>query len=137
MAVTKTILKNTRGEAVVKAYGSDGNITISLAELVNTEQSVASPVVNIVGVNFFGLSASIIHIKRGGTTILSYQGGGENHFSAGLGFVDSIENTSDIVVEISGAEAQVYIALRKAGGFVPFNEQAQFGAHDDPTKAGE
>lgn len=139
MAVEKAILKNTRGETVVKVYGSDGTGTISLStDLPNAEQSASgTQVVNITGVNFFGLSASIIHVKRGLTTIFSYQGGGENHFSAINGFVDTIENTEDITVEISGGEAQIYIALRKASGYVPFVESAQFGAHDDTTKAGE
>jgi hypothetical protein len=53
-----------------------------------------------------------------------------------IGYVDTQENTSDIVVTISGAEAHVYLTLRKVGGYATKVETAQFSIYDDVTQVG-
>jgi len=139
MAVTITVLKKTRGEVAIKAWGSAGSAVVSLAtDLLTSDQKVqGTPTVNIIGVNFYGVAETVIHIKRGTDTIMSWQGGGDNHFTGALGFVDTINNTTDITVEISGGEGQTYFSLRKASGYVSSSEEEIFGSHDDPTKYGE
>jgi hypothetical protein len=57
-------------------------------------------------------------------------------FAAGSGFVDNVENTSDIVVTIAGAEAQCYLTVRKASGYATKVEPATYGAYDDETRVG-
>jgi hypothetical protein len=57
-------------------------------------------------------------------------------FAAGSGFVDNIENASDITVTIAGAEAQCYLVLRKVSGYATKVETAVFGAYDDQTQVG-
>ena len=53
-----------------------------------------------------------------------------------MGFADTIQNTSDIVVTIAGAEAQLYLTLRKIGGYASKVETAVYGAYDDQTAVG-
>jgi hypothetical protein len=141
MAVVKTILKNTAQEAVVKIAGTAAAATIDLqTDILNASQALdgATQTVNIVGVQWVGLPSATITISRNSVNILTLPGGGADYmeFAAGNGFVDTIQNTSDIVVTIAEAEAQCYLILRKVGGYAPKIETAQFGAHDDESVVG-
>jgi hypothetical protein len=140
MAVAKTILKNTNQESVVKVAGTAASATITLStDLVASTQDVTSPptpVVNIVGVQWVGLSGSTITITRNSVNILTLPGGGADYIEFGAGFVDSIQNASDIVVTIAGAEAQCYLILRKVSGYYTKVETAVYGAYDDETRVG-
>jgi hypothetical protein len=53
-----------------------------------------------------------------------------------MGHRDSVQNTKDIVVTVSGAEAHIYLTLRKIGGYATKVETAEFGSHDDTTVVG-
>ncbi len=141
MAVTKTILKNTNNETVVKIAGTADGATIDLqTDLVSSTQAVsgATQTVTIAGVQWVGLPNSTIIITRNSVNVLTLPGGGADYmeFAAGSGFVDNIEATSDIVVNIAGAEAQCYLILRKTGGYASKVETAVFGAYDDQTAVG-
>jgi hypothetical protein len=141
MAVTKTILKNTNQETIVKVAGTAASATIDLqTDCLAAAQALdgATQTVNIVGFQFTGLASSTITIARNGTNIttLSSEGHDSIEFAAGNGFSDTIENTSDIVVSIAGAEAQIYLTLRKVGGYATKVENATYGAYDDPTRVG-
>ena len=141
MAVTKTILKNTNNETVVKIAGTAASTTIDLqTDLVASTQALdgATQTVNIAGVQWVGLSAATVTITRNSVNVLTLPGGGADYmeFAAGNGFVDTVENTSDIVVTIAGAEAQCYLVLRKVGGYATKVETAVFGAYDNQTTVG-
>jgi hypothetical protein len=141
MAVTKTVLKNTNQESVVKVAGTAAAATIDIsADLLASTQALdgATQTVNIVACKWCGLNNSTITITRNSVNILTLNGAdaGDLDFSAGYGFVDSIENTSDVVVTVAGAEAQVYLTLRKVGGYATKVETAVFGAYDDQTAVG-
>lgn len=141
MAVTKTVLKNTNNETIIKIAGTDGGATIDLQTdcLASTQAlSGATQTVNIAGCQWVGLPNAVISIARNSTTVLSLPGGGADsiEFAAGQGFVDTIQNTSDIIVTISGAEAQLYLTLRKVGGYATKVETAVYGAYDDETRVG-
>lgn len=141
MAVTKTILKNTNNEAVVKIAGTADGATINLStDLVATTQAVdgATQTVNIAGVHWVGLPNATITITRNSVNILTLPGGGADYmeFAAGAGFVDSIENTSNIIVNIAGAEAQCYLVLRKVSGYATKVETVVYGAYDDVSRVG-
>ena len=140
MAVAKTILKKTHQEACVKVAGTAASATIDLqTDILLSSQALdgATQTVNIVGVSWTGAVGSTITVARNGVTILTLAGeaAAEFDFNA-CGYVDSVENTSDIVVTIAGAEAQVYLVLRKVGGYASKIETATFGAHDDETAVG-
>ena len=141
MAVTKTVLKKTHQEAVVKVAGTAASATIDLAaDLLPAGQALdgATQTVNLVGLQYVGLASSTITITRNSVNILTLgaEGEGTIEFAAGAGFVDTIENTEDIVVTIAGAEAQAYLILRKVGGYATKIETATFGAYDDETAVG-
>jgi len=141
MAVVKTVLKKTHQEAVVKVAGTAAASTISLAsDLLPSSQALTSggtPTVNIIGAHWTGAPNSTITVVRGGVTVLSIPADQPTNFDfEGLGFVDTVGNTSDIVVTIAGAEAAVYLQLRKIDGYSSKVESAQFGALDDVTAVG-
>jgi hypothetical protein len=141
MAVTKTILKNTNNETVVKIAGTDGGATIDLqTDLVASTQALAgaTQTVNIAGVQWVGLQDAAITITRNSVNVLTLPGGGADYleFAAGNGFVDTVENTRDIVVNIAGAEAQCYLILRKVGGYATKVETAVFGPYDNESVVG-
>jgi hypothetical protein len=141
MAVTKTILKNTNQESVVKIAGTAAATTIDLSvDLLAATQSLdgASQRVNIAGIQWVGLANATITITRNSVNILTLPGGGADYieFAAGSGFVDTIENDSDIVVTIAGAEAQCYLILRKVSGYASKVETAVYGAYDNESAVG-
>ena len=140
MAVTKTILKKTHQEAVVKVAGTADSATIDLAaDLLPSGQALdgETQTVNITAVTWTGATGSLINISRGGANVLTLAGEAAAEFQFNeSGFVDSVDNTGDITVTISGAEAQVYVILRKVGGYATKIETATFGAYDDETAVG-
>ena len=141
MAVVKTVLKKTHQEAVVKVAGTAAASTISLAnDLLPSAQALTSggtPTVNIIGAHWTGAPSSTITVVRGGVTVLSIAADQPTNFDfEGLGFVDTVGNTSDIVVTIAGGEAAVYLQLRKTDGYSSKIETAQFGIYDDVTAVG-
>lgn len=141
MAVVKTVLKKTHQEAVVKVAGTAAASTISLAnDLLPSAQALTSggtPTVNIIGAHWTGAPSSTITVVRGGVTVLSITADQPTNFDfEGLGFVDTVGNTSDIVVTIAGGEAAVYLQLRKTDGYSSKVETAQFGIYDDVTAVG-
>ena len=135
MAVT--VLKNTNQEAVVKVSGA-GTGTINLTtDLTNAQQSVSgTPTVNIVTANWVGAPNSTIVISRGATVIMSIPADAPQLLDfTGQGYCDTIANTSNISVVVTG-EAAIYLTLRKVAGWIPFAESAVYGAYDDPTRVG-
>lgn len=141
MPVAKTVLKNTNQETVIKVAGTAASATIDLqTDCLAGAQALdgATQRVNIVGCQWVGLPDSVITIARNSVNILTLPGGGADYieFAAGSGFVDNIENASDIVVTISGAEAQCYLTVRKVSGYATKVEPATYGAYDDETRVG-
>lgn len=140
MAVTKTILKNTNNETIIKIAGTAGSATIDLqTDCVAATQTTsgATQTVNITAVTWTGLTGSSITVARNSINVLSLAGeaAAELQFNE-QGFVDTIENTSDLVVTIAGAEAQCYLILRKVSGYATKVETAVFGAYDNETVVG-
>jgi hypothetical protein len=141
MAVTKTIIKNTNQETIVKVGGTAGSATIDLQTdcLATTTQALdgATQTVNIVGVAQAGLLNSAVTITRNAVPVLALAPENSGKLILNdIGYVDTQENTSDIVVNISGAEAHVYLTLRKVGGYATKVETAQFSIYDDVTQVG-
>lgn len=141
MAVAKTVLKKAHQEAVVKVAGTAASATISLvSDLLHSNQVLiagGTPTVNIIGANWTGATNSTITVVRNGVTILSIVGDQPSSIDfEGLGFVDNVNNTSDIVVTIAGAEAAVYLRLRKVDGYNTKIETGIYGSYDDETRVG-
>jgi hypothetical protein len=141
MPVTKTVLKNTNNETIVKIAGTAAAATIDLqTDCLASTQAIdgATQTVNIAGCQWVGLPTATITITRNSVNILTLPGGGADtiDLAAGSGYVDTINNTDDIVVTIAGAEAQLYLTLRKVGGYATKVEEAVYGAYDDRSRVG-
>lgn len=141
MAVTKTVLKKTHQEAIVKVAGTAAAATIDLGDdLLPSTQVLdgSTQTVNITGVTWTGATGGVISISRNSVVIMTLlaETSGELDFGGQDMVPDTIQNISDIVVTISGAQAECWLKLRKVGGYKTTVEPEQFGSHDDPTVAG-
>jgi hypothetical protein len=141
MAVTKTIIKNTNQETVVKVGGTAGSATIDLqTDCLASTQALSgdTQTVNIISSVHTGLLNSAITVTRNAVPVLAIAAENNGKILLNdIGFVDTQENTSDIVVTIAGAEAHIYLTLRKVSGYATKVETAQFSIYDDTTKVGE
>jgi hypothetical protein len=144
MPTVKTVIKKTHQEAVVKVAGTAAAETISLAsDLLPTGQVLdgGTQTVNIVGVTWTGATNGIITIGRGvagATTVMTLQANaaGSLEFGGQMMLPDTIANTTDIVVTISGAQAECWLRLRKSGGYKTTYEPEVFGPYDNQSAAG-
>jgi hypothetical protein len=107
MAVTKTVLKNTNQESVVKVAGTAAAATIDIStDLLASTQALdgATQTVNIIGLVWTGATDGIITITRNSVVITTLQANaaGMLFFDGQSMIPDTIQNTSDIVVTISG-----------------------------------
>lgn len=138
MALTYAVIKKTNQEAVVKFWGTDDNVTVTLASdlLAATQEVTGTPSANIVTMAWTGLVGSTIKIERGTNliTFVSGEGSDELDFN-GLGFNDNISSESDIKVTVAGT-AQLYLVVRKTAGYSTKVEPATYGQYDDPTQVG-
>ena len=141
MAVVKTVLKNTNQEAVVKVAGTAAAATIDLSvDLLAASQALDgdTQTVNIAGLVWTGAIGGIITITRNSVVIASLQSNaaGALDFTGQMMIPETIGNTSDIVVTISGAQAECWIRLRKVSGYATKVEYATYGSYDDETRVG-
>lgn len=144
MAITKTILKRTQTDVVIKLAGVSGDgATIDLqgADVVTSTEAVASgsQTVNINGVSWTGESTALITVARNSTRILTLPCGAPSQwdFDGQTMPPDSTENTSDIVVTFGGTgNAEVYLKLRKVSGYDTKIETGAFGIYDDTSVVG-
>jgi hypothetical protein len=141
MATVKTVIKKTHQEAVIKVAGTAAAETISLAsDLLPTGQVLdgATQTVNIVGVTWTGAANGIVTIARGATTVMTLQANNSNQLDFGgqQMIPDTVANTTDITVTISGAQSECWLKLRKVGGYKTTIETANFSIYDNPAVAG-
>jgi hypothetical protein len=141
MAVVKTVLKNTNQEAVVKVAGTAAAATIDLSvDLLAASQALdgETQTVNIAGLVWTGATNGIITITRNSVVIATLQSNaaGALDFTGQMMIPETIGNTSDIVVTISGAQAECWIRLRKVSGYATKVEYATYGSYDDETRVG-
>lgn len=141
MAVVKTVVKNTNQEAVVKVAGTAAAATIDLSvDLLAATQALAgaTQTVNIAGLVWTGATGGIITLTRNNIVVVTLQANasGALDFTGQMMIPEVISNTHDIVVTISGAQAECWIRLRKVGGYATKVETVVFGAYDDETRIG-
>jgi hypothetical protein len=141
MAVAKTVLKNTNLETVVKVAGTAAAATITLAtDCLATTQALAggTQTANIFGVTWTGASGGIVTITRNSVVVMTLQAdaAGTLEFGGQAMIPESVNSTSDIVVTISGAQAECWLRIRKVSGYATKVEEATYGAYDDPTRVG-
>lgn len=135
------ILRNVHQEAVVKVYGPAATSeTIDISTLLASGQVLdgATQTVNIVGVTWTGTNATEITVTRNSVRILTLPAAGTSTIDMGGQALppDTVQNTQDIVVAITGGQGECYLKLRKIGGFKTTIEPEQFGPYDNPAVAG-
>lgn len=141
MAVTKTIMKKTHQEAVIKVAGTDGSATVVLATDVTAAGQVLDGAVqkaSITGVTWTGANGGLITISRNSVVVMSLQAAaaGMLYFDGQTMIPDNTEEASDLVVTISGAQAECWLKIRKVSGYKTTVEPEQFGSYDNPAVAG-
>jgi hypothetical protein len=143
MATTKSVLRLTESEAVVKVAGTAATEVIDLQVdlLRSTEELTVGGTqrVSISGVQWTGSAAGVITIVRGGVTVmtLTAAAAGALEMNGQMMIPDSTENASDISVAISGGQAEVWLRLTKVDGYLSKIETSEFSVYDDITKVGE
>lgn len=141
MAVTKTVLKLTERDAVVKVAGTTGSATIGLqTDLKDTGETLPEGVpqkVSIIGVQWTGTTDGIATIVRNGVTIMTLNCGaaGALEMNGQMMIPDSIQDDADIVVNVT-ATAELWIRLRKVSGYRSPIEPSEFGQYDNPNVVG-
>lgn len=141
MAVTKTVLMLTEVNAVVKVAGTGAAATIDLqTDLLRSNEALdgATQKVDISGVQWTGAADGVITITRGTETIMTLQANaaGALEMNGQMMMSDPIENDKDVVVTISGAQAECWLRLHKVSGYKSMVEDGVYGHYDDPTRIG-
>jgi len=128
MAITKTILKKVRQQAVVKFVG-DGTANVDLiADLTLADETPLDPAnirvnINSIYFNNSDSSANPIFIKRDGSNVFILNGSDNWFFTQQSGFSDTSNNTANVVVTIPAPGGTVIIGLTKENGFVEPDQQ--------------
>ena len=141
MAVTKTVLKLTEKDAVVKVAGGAGSATIDLqTDLKKTnEELAATQQVAISGVQWTGTTDAVATVVRNGVTIMTLNCGasGQLEMQGQSMIPDAIEGDKDITVTVTGTAGEVWLRLKKVAGYITGVETGVYGQYDDPTVVGE
>jgi hypothetical protein len=128
MAITKTILKKVRQQAVVKFVGDgtanvDCNIDVRLSDETFIGYGNANLNINTI---YYNQSNTLtpITITRNGTVLFQLFGNDQWLLSQQSGIVDNTSNGANIVVTIPSPGGTVILGLTKAGGYTPPDLQA-------------
>ena len=142
MAVTKTVLKASEAEAVVKITGVAGDTaTIDLATdiLASTQEAGnADQTVYISGLQWTGAVAGVATITRNNVIVATLNAGaaGALEMTGQMMIPDTTEATSNIVVDITGGQTEVWLRLKKVDGYRTTVEYGKYGSYDDETIVG-
>lgn len=142
MAITKTVLKASEAEAVVKITGVSGDTaTITLDSDILAASQVTTDgdqTVYITGLQWTGAVAGVATITRNNVIIATLNAGAAGALDMGgqTMIPDSIESTSNVVVSISGGQTEVWLRLKKVDGYRSKVEYGPYGSYDDVTEIG-
>jgi len=139
--MAQAIVKNTHQEAIIKVWGPDTTTeVIDISTLLATGQELdgGTQVVNIIGLTWTGALNGVATITRNSETIVTLQAMASNtlNFDGQTLPPESRQSSSDISVAITGANAEVWLKLRKVSGYATQIEDATYGHYDDPTRVG-
>ena len=116
MAVTVNNLKLTQVQGVVSVRGTAANGTIALATtLKKSTETQSSPAVNIKGLKWTLSNGASAKVARNSVVLYELMESGDIDM---YGFADNSENTSDIVVTITGGDGgTVIVDCAKISGY--------------------
>lgn len=127
MPITKTILKKTRQQAVVRFLSSiSGAANVTLNELALSDETIdnANAKVAITGCYFNSDGTSVI--SRGSTNVLILPTGPADwDFTQSWGFRLDEEANANVQIDVDMAgSGTVILVLSKYGGFTPPDQQS-------------
>jgi hypothetical protein len=117
MALTKTILKNTDKEVIVKVQGNSGSAVFTLGELALVgEVSDANTSVSISGIQWSGATDGVITIKRNNIIIATLQTNNAGALDMmGQGMIpDNTEANSGFEISVNNIQCELWLRLLKA-----------------------
>ncbi len=129
MAITKTILKKQRQQAVIQLVG-DGTVNIDLnADLALADETFlgyANANVNINSIVYSvpDYTGGGTFIKRNNSNVLIIYSNDNWTFSQQFGFVLNQNNTSNISVTIPSPGGTLFLGLTKAAGYQEPDQQS-------------
>lgn len=136
--MTKRVMWQTETAACVKVYGTNSTDTISLAtDLLSSTMTVSgSPTVNITAVTWYSDDIGQgVTVTRNSVPILNLPSVGQLLLSPQFGITEDTQNTSDLVVTLSGTGG-CYLTLRKVAGYASKIETYKFGQYDNVNAVG-
>jgi hypothetical protein len=141
MALTKSILKLSESEVVVKVAGAGGNATIDLqTDLITATQALeGTQTVTITGVRWSGETTNTILIERNSVRVLTLPTEQADYiaFDGQELPPENTQATQDITVsQVGTGYVELYLKLRKVSGYAPKIETAAFGPYDNPNVVG-
>lgn len=126
MAVTKSILKNTRRQAVVKLVGT-GQATVNIYELAYQGANAILDAQTVTPANveltisdiFYDVSAAANVVRNSNVIWAMNPGAGNFSFSKDMGVVLNQDANANVVVNLSstGANSTVLIQFTKGEGY--------------------
>jgi hypothetical protein len=125
MPVTRTVLKKTLQQAVVKFVG-DGVSTVTPQDLLTTNVTLDLPNVqmNITGMIWTSPGTVPIIITRNNSTVMLLNGNDNWSLSQMFGFVDTANNNANITV-VMPANSTMYLHISKPAGFIEPDQQTK------------
>lgn len=134
MAATKTVLKNTALDAIVRVVATAANDTSTIdlqTDLKMTNETLGdTQTVYIVGMKYS--TGGNVLVVRNSVTQYNVFGDGD---VIDAEWVSKDQATDDIVLTFSAA-GTIILHLKKVNGYNNPVETAIFGAHDDETAVG-
>ena len=125
MPVTRTVLKKTLQQAVVKFVG-DGMSNVTPQDLLTTNVTLDLPNVqmNITGMIWTTPGTVPIIITRNNSTVMLLNGNDNWSLSQMFGFVDTSNNNANITV-VMPANSTMYLHISKPAGFIEPDQQTK------------
>jgi hypothetical protein len=134
MAATKTVIKKTNKDAIIRivATANSDTSTIDLqTDLKLTNETLGANQKVYVTAAFFS-TASNVSLTRNSVVVANYFGGGDHIDSE---WVLTDQETHDIVVTFGGA-GMILLHLKKIDGYNDPIETEAFGIKDNPAVVG-
>jgi hypothetical protein len=114
-------LKKTQIDVVAKVSGGNGTtITIPLNDLVVANEIISgTPKVDLTGVTFTGHYLTVLTVTRNNQVLLTLPATGASFLNlSGQDLPSDISNnTSNLVVSITGGQGECWLRLKKVGGY--------------------
>ena len=138
--MTKQAIRQTETICVYKVWGSGDTINLATDLLSPTVELSGTPVprVNIIAISWWVSpgAGDTVTITRNSVPLFNLYQNGQLDLGGNYGHVDNTQNTSNIVIAITGTGG-CFLTLRKAAGYRSFIQPETYGSYDNLTSSAE